>query len=380
VNPAKGNIGFIETGDTFYLKPDSKWWATVAGPGGAGVGQLLRGRYLIGPISGTSAQATACQIIQVAASANTMAGHVAKGQVSSVDGQRVLALNGPGGEVVQVTDTSKPEITQVFDPKPDKGGYSGTVNVNVGARVTVDAPLSSQSVDASDFGVTSTAGISEVPLESLSDTMMTSAFANMKAAQSLTIAGSGTESGQSYSLDLGFKPRQGCAGTIGYGTQGSIKFTVKGTTIYFKPDNTFWETQDAANAASIISTQNGRYIETSTSNTSLKDFVQVCDLYQSVGPSNPVAGVSTAAMVTPLGGYDIGQVTTLDGIPVLPLKDSSGGVVYVSDTGRLEVVKTSQDKAGSGGTYGAFTFNVGAPVTLTAPPASQVLAGSTLGY
>jgi hypothetical protein len=74
----------------------------------------------------------------------------------------------------------------------------------------------------------------------------------------------------------------------------------------------------------------------------------------------------------------MGQVSTLDGIRVLPLRDSSGGVVYVSDTGRLEVVKVSQDQAG-GGTYGTFTFKVGAPVTLAAPPASQVLDASALG-
>jgi hypothetical protein len=344
---------------------------------GAGVSQLIDGQYLKAPISGISAQATECDVAQ-AAGTDATAGTVVKGQVTTLDGIRVLALNDRRGDVVYVTDTSKPEIAQVFEPKPDRQGYSGQLTVNVGARVTLAAPSSSQAVDASDFGITANTGAPD-PLEDLGNTMLTQAFANMKTASSLTMVGSGSDSGQDYSIDLGFKAHQGCSGTVGYGAKGSIKLIVIGSTVYFQPDTAFWENNSGANATAVINLVNGRYIEGSASDTNLKPIAGVCGIYQAIGPSNPVAGIATAARVTPLGGITMGQVSTLDGIRVLPLRDSSGGVVYVSDTGRLEVVKVSQDQAGGGGTYGTFTFKVGAPVTLAAPPASQVLDASALG-
>ncbi|MGH3252287.1 MAG: hypothetical protein ACRDOI_39590 [Trebonia sp.] len=379
-NHAKGDIKFVETGETLYLKPDNTWWTTVAGAGAGatGISQLIDGRYLKAPISGRSAQATACDVAQAVGTGGT-AGTVAKGQVTTFDGIRVLALNDRRGDLVYVTDTRKPEITRVVEPKPDSQGYSGQLTVNVGARVTLAVPSSRQAVDASDFGVTANTGAPD-PSADLSDTILTRAYANLKATSSLTMAGSGSGSGQDFSIDLGVKAGQGCSGSVGYGAKGSFKLIVIGSTVYFKPDTAFWQNSAGANATSVINLVDGRYIEGSASDSHLKGIVEACGFYQAVGPSNPIAGITTAAEVTPpVGGITIGRVSTLDGLRVLPLSDSSGGVTYVSDTGRLEVVKVSQDRAGGDGSYGTFTFKVGVPVTLAAPPASQVLEGSTLG-
>lgn len=377
-NLVKGDIRFTETGQTLYLKPDDAWWTTVAGAEGTGVGQLVDGRYLKAPVSGMSAKANVCDVAQ-AVGTNATAGTVVKGQVTTLDGIRVLALNDRRGDTVDVTDTSEPQIAQISEPRPDREGYSGQLAVDVGARVTLTVPPSSQAVDASDFGITADTGAPD-PLEDLSTTMLTQAYANLQAASSLTETGSGSESGQAYSLHLGIKANRGCTGTVGYGADGSLKLVVIGSTVYFKPDAAFWRYSAGANATAAMNAVNGRYIEGSDeSDSNLKAMAEVCSAYQNVGPSNPIAGISTAAKVSPLSGITMGRVTTLDGVRVLPLRDSTGAAVYLSDTGRLEVAEISQDKAGGGGSYGTFTFDVGAPVTVAAPPASQVLDGSTLG-
>ena len=378
-NLAKGGIQFTKTNQTFYLKPDQAWWTNVAGSEGTGIGQLVNGRYLKAPISSSSAQDFACDIAQASAS-DTMAGNIVKGQVTTVDGVRELALDDPNGDVMYVTDTPAPEIAQLSYPKPDRLGYSGQLTFNVGARVTLATPSASQTVDAADYGVTASSGGAVLAPTDPSDTMITQAYANLQTASSLTIVGSGFDSGQPYSLDLGFKTGKGCTGTVGYGAQGNMKLVVIGSTVYFNPDNTLWKTQAGANASAVIAAVNGRYIEApADADTSLKDMAAICDIPQSMGPSNPITGIGTAAKIAPLGGITMGQITTINGIKALPLKDSAGGAVYVGDTGKLEIVRVSQDKDAGGGTVGTFTFNVGAPVTLAPPPAGDVMDGAALG-
>lgn len=377
-NLSKGSYDFVKTASTVYLKPDSMWWTNVAGAEGTGVSQLVNGKYLEAPISGSSELDTTCDAARMAGTDNAT-GTVVKGGVTSLNGSQVLALNESGtGNVVDVTDTSKPEIARVFEPERDRNGSSGQFTVNVGARVTLSAPPSGQDVDAADFGISSDTDAPD-PVVDFGGTMITQAFANMKAASTLTMSGSGADTGQVYSVDLGFKANQGCAGTVGYGSKGSVKIIVIGSTVYFKPDDTFWQTNAGAQASAVINLVNGRYIGGSSSNSDLKNIAAICGIYQSIGPSNPIAGIATAAKVAPAGGITVGQVTTIDGIKVLPINDAGGGVIYVTDTGKLEVVEISQAKAGSGGTYGTFKFKIGVPVTLTAPPAGEVLDGAAVG-
>jgi hypothetical protein len=54
------------------------------------------------------------------------------------------------------------------------------------------------------------------------------------------------------------------------------------------------------------------------------------------------------------------------------------GVLYVTDTSKPEIAEVVETK-NTGDGIGKITFSVGAPVTLTAPPASQVLNGSAVG-
>jgi hypothetical protein len=73
-----------------------------------------------------------------------------------------------------------------------------------------------------------------------------------------------------------------------------------------------------------------------------------------------------------------GKVTTVNGQQALPLTDTSkGGTLYVTDTATPQVLQIVNTKAGNSG---KITFNVGAPVTVTAPPASQTIDGSPYGF
>jgi hypothetical protein len=74
-----------------------------------------------------------------------------------------------------------------------------------------------------------------------------------------------------------------------------------------------------------------------------------------------------------------GPVTTLGGTRMLQLKVSDGATAYVTDASKPDLVEVFALKGTKDGS-GKVTFTVGAPVTLTAPPASQVVDGSLLGF
>ena len=101
----------------------------------------------------------------------------------------------------------------------------------------------------------------------------------------------------------------------------------------------------------------------------MASFASLCDLSHTMTSNALKAGESVTK----------GAFTTLGGVRVLPLKGSSGrNVVYVTDTSKPEIVEVFAPKGAPDGS-GKLTFSIGAPVTLTAPPASQVLDGSAIG-
>lgn len=379
----KGTVDFAETGLTAYLRPDRTWWTASAGSDGNGISQLLGGRYLEeADISGgsmlTDPQGVLltpwCDVLHLTNS-DIAWGTLTKGKITSFHGTRELALDGAHGQVMYVTDTSKPQITGILEPKAGRNGDSAVFDVNVGARVALDVPSSGQTVDAADFGFTD--GLNgSVPAGDVGGSMLDSAFANLHAAHSVTIAGSQVASGVYFSLDMGFKTGQGCAGTIGYGDGRTVKLVVIGHTVYFNPSDQYWLNDTAASGASqIISVQDGRYFEAPQDDSNLGGIAQVCAIPAEIGQSTPL-GNSTVARVTPAGGYTVGDATTIDGVTAVPISDSEGDVVYVSDTGRLELVKATVSGSGDSGSY---TYHVNAPVTLAPPPPGDVIAASTIG-
>jgi hypothetical protein len=167
-------------------------------------------------------------------------------------------------------------------------------------------------------------------------------------------------------LNLGFNPGHGCAGTIGFSSEGSFKLVVTGKTIYFDPPAQFWKSLGVPDASAIIARVDGRYIKTSASVSGMAPLASTCDLSQQVA----------SAKVT--GTLIKGRLTTLGGARVLPIVNPQEGVLYVTDTSKPEIAEIINPKSIGGGTHKVI-LSVGAPVTLTAPPASQVINGSAIG-
>jgi len=73
-----------------------------------------------------------------------------------------------------------------------------------------------------------------------------------------------------------------------------------------------------------------------------------------------------------------GRVSTLDGVRVLQLKNSDGSDVYVTDSSKPEIFEITATKRSNGA--GTLKVNVGARVTLAAPPASDIINGAKYGF
>jgi hypothetical protein len=220
---------------------------------------------------------------------------------------------------------------------------------------------------ASSLSIVPSASSTPDPLAHLTASKVaTEAMANLKAASSVTMAGTVTYSGKNFALNLGLKTGHGCAGTFREGRVGSVKFIMIGTTIYFHADDQFWKSQGGSHASAIIALINGRYIKTSTRARGMSSMVGLCDLPKRMAPGK----------VT--GTFTKGKLTTLGSTRVLPIANPKEGVLYVTDTSKPEIAEVvAAKKTGNGS--GKFTVSVGAPVTLTAPPASQVIDGSAFG-
>jgi hypothetical protein len=189
--------------------------------------------------------------------------------------------------------------------------------------------------------------------------------ADAQAASSLTLAGTVVDQGQNATIDLGIKRDQGCVGSIGLGTQGTVKLILIGKTIYMNPDDQFWTANTGANAKAVIALVNGRYIKVPASYKNMASLVDLCNLDKLLNQDTTET-------------YTKGPVITLDGTRVLTIKSSDGSTGYVTDTSKPQYVEVIAPKGTKDGS-GKLVISVGAPVTLAAPPASEVIDGTTLG-
>ena len=233
------------------------------------------------------------------------------------------------------------------------GGTSSSTGA-ANANATSAAPSAASTVDP-----LASMGATQVAAEVVTDA---------KAASTLTLDGSITQTdGTGETVNLGIKPSQGCTGTIGTTGKGSFKLTKIGSTIYLNPDKQFWLANGGAAASTIINLVNGKYIKVSSTDKTMGSVADLCDVSQMFSTNGKQDSLSK------------GKVTTLNGTRVLPLNDSSeGSVSYVTDTGKPQLAEITSTKGGKNGS-GKITVTYGAPVTLTAPPASQIIDGSKLG-
>jgi hypothetical protein len=244
-------------------------------------------------------------------------------------------------------------------------GFARTTLV-AAAGVSCLAIAACGSSNSASAGAAPSASSTVDPLAGLSAAkVQAKTVADAEAASSVTMKGSITQSGQSFTVNLAIKPGHGCTGTIGMGAKGNLKLIVINKTVYLNPDNTFWNANSGADAATVIALVDGRYIEAPASNSDMAPWAQLCDVSQLFSSNGSPSGPVREA------------VTTLNGTRVVPLKGPNG-MAYVTDTSTPELVQLSAPKSAKNGS-GLVTVTMDVPVTLTAPPASQVIDGSKLG-
>jgi hypothetical protein len=204
------------------------------------------------------------------------------------------------------------------------------------------------------------------PLASLTgEQIVAKAVADLKAAPSFTMAGTVTDTGGTYNVNLSYKKDSGCKGTVAQPGKGSFAMVVIGTTAWVKPDEAFWKANAGSQASAAIALLSGRYLKGSTSNANVASLTKLCDV------------TSLATSLTEATNVAKGPVTTVSGQRVLPLTDKAkGGTLYVTDTNPPRILQLSNAKAGDSG---KLTFSY-TPVTLTPPTASQTVDGSKLGF
>jgi hypothetical protein len=207
------------------------------------------------------------------------------------------------------------------------------------------------------------AGSGGDPLASMSaKQVLTRAVTDLMAAPTFGISRNVSYPTGKYTEHLDFKRGAGCKGTVAVAGKGSFAFVLIGTTVWVQPDDKYWRTELGSNGP--IAQFHGRYLKEYTNNASTATETKLCDVnslaHQLSGPTDVVKG----------------KLTTLGGQQVLPLTDKHG-TLYVTDTSSPQVVELVTTAAGS---IGKDAYTVGNPVTLTAPPASESIAGPSFGF
>jgi hypothetical protein len=186
-------------------------------------------------------------------------------------------------------------------------------------------------------------------------------IADFKAASSVHIAGSERAAGQSFTMNLTVGAN-GCTGTVGLGAQGSVLLLRIGGTVWMKPDDQFWKSA-LATAPADLSAVEGKYVRLSPKGPATSSFGAFCYLSQLAGQ---VGGADDQVVK--------GQTAAIGGQPALQLKDTGqAGSAYVTISASPEFLQTGD----TGGHVDFTDYN--APLALTAPPASQTVAGSKYG-
>ncbi len=192
----------------------------------------------------------------------------------------------------------------------------------------------------------------------------TKAVAATEAAPVARVTGSGSDSGQTITVDLTLVHGKGCEGTLGEGNLGSLQLIDNGPTTWILPDSTFYRTSGAP--ASVAALLAGKYLETASDNSDVASLSQLCSMSKLLSQFTVDAGSGK------------GTVTTIDGQSAVEINDKSGaGHAWVTDTATPELLRIQ--KAGSSGGEINFTYPASAPAPAP-PPASETVDGSKYGF
>lgn len=186
------------------------------------------------------------------------------------------------------------------------------------------------------------------------------------AAKSVHVKGQVTQDGQTMELDMTL-----AAGGLADGTMkldgGLLTLRRVGKEAYMQGDKTFWAANGAAEVATLLS---GKWIKMPIQQKDFGDFNSMTDLATFV-----TEGLVPEGTLTRVDGK------TVDGVETVGLDDGTkegAGVLYIS-TGTPPYPLLSEPAAGSTSTDRIAFTEWDAPVTITAPPADEVIDIAKLG-
>ena len=193
--------------------------------------------------------------------------------------------------------------------------------------------------------------------EMTADQIFTKALDNLKAASSVRVSGSIVSTGGEMTMNLTDGPG-GCTGTLTSHGAGSVVILGIGSKLWLKPDRQFLKSSGVTAVTTNLLT--GKYVSTSSQSSSLTTLCGLDGITRTLGTgSNFTKGTTTT-----ISGQRVVQIKTAD----------SPGSAYVTMSTNPQIVRVD-----TGGGILDFT-DYGAPLTLTPPPASQVVDGSKYGF
>jgi hypothetical protein len=144
-------VTYTTIGQTVYFKPSSLMWEGLAGSNAATIAQKVNGRYVEDQLSDRNLQGLGNCLVD---GLRVPAGGVTKGQPIMLNGVRALPLTDARGNVIYVTDTSKPEVIQEdIAPVPGTTDPAGETTFTYGGSLKLTPPPAGQVVSGASIHV-----------------------------------------------------------------------------------------------------------------------------------------------------------------------------------------------------------------------------------
>lgn len=197
------------------------------------------------------------------------------------------------------------------------------------------------------------------------DQVLAKTKAAAQSAKSVRVMGEISQQGQSIVIDLKLTGVARGSGTLTL-DGGRIDLVRLGNDIYFKADAKTLANTVAQGNAQLVKLIAGRYIKASITTPGFDNFVGLLDLVE-----------FEKGVLSPDGKISRVDGKPVDGVPTVGLKDNDakdGGVLYVADRGEPYPLRI--EPASGPGVVTMSDWN--ADVTVTAPPADQVIDAKSL--
>jgi hypothetical protein len=147
----QGSFVLLKIGQTLWIKPDDAFWKHAAGSDGAGVIDLLSGKFIKTSASGSSLASIGdlCNPAKFAKSFGSNMTGMAKGSTTTIAGQPALQIKDTGDSAsAYVTVEAKPEFLRL-----DGGGSNGQLDfTNYNAPLHLTPPSAADTLDGAKYG------------------------------------------------------------------------------------------------------------------------------------------------------------------------------------------------------------------------------------